>query len=124
MKMTRIITAKIRPGIMMKISDGGKRFEVRMESFHDADFIRYVDADHPHTQFSDGLRRLGRERRFSRDSDEFVRELSGVDEETFKELFPRPSLWVPEFTHRRDYLFVAPIGEPIALGQIFQENTI
>jgi hypothetical protein len=47
-----------------------------------------------------------------------------VDEETFKELFPRPSLWVPEFTHRRDYLFVAPIGEPIALGQIFQENTI
>jgi hypothetical protein len=123
MKMTRIITAKIRPGIMMKISDGGKRFEVRMESFHDADFIRYVDADHPHIQFSDGLRRLGRERRFSRDSDEFVRELSGVDEETFEELFPRQNPWFPEFTHRRDYLYVAPIGEPITLDQMFEKET-
>jgi hypothetical protein len=123
MRLTRIVTAKIRPEIMELVSSGAKRFEVRGESFQDADFIRYVHADAPHVQFEDGLRRLGCERRFGRESDEFVRELSGVDEETFRELFPGPHPWFP-FWRNHDDLYVAPIGEPVTLDQMFEKGTV
>ncbi|GAA6124191.1 hypothetical protein BPY_22990 [Bifidobacterium psychraerophilum] len=122
MRLTRIITAKIRPEIMELVSSGAKRFEVRMESFQDADFIRYVHADAPDVQFEDGLRRLGCERRFGRESDEFVRELSGVDDETFRELFPRRRIWSP--ATRFDDLYVAPIGEPVTLDQMFERGNV
>jgi hypothetical protein len=43
MRLTRIITAKVKPGIYRLIESGEKTLEVRDDSYQGADAIRYVN---------------------------------------------------------------------------------
>jgi hypothetical protein len=56
MKFTKIVTAKIYPDIFKRIETGRKLFEVRLEDFQNADFIRYVSSEDGATL---GIYRLG-----------------------------------------------------------------
>jgi hypothetical protein len=129
MKPVTVITAKIRPDIYDMIVRGRKRFEVRSESFRDADFIRYVDPESglefPNPEFQAArasIYRLGPEHDFDRSCDDFVQSLAALSAAEFHELFPLPLLSIMD-TGRMSTLYAAPIGERIStLPQIFQEE--
>lgn len=118
MKTTTIITAKIKPDIFRLIEQGRKRYEVRDESFHQADAIRYVDAE---TGKVLGVYRLGPEDDFDRTHDPLVQSLSGVDDDTFHRLFPK-TVDFGILIKGVDRLHVAPIRSRISLDAIFPEE--
>lgn len=108
MKITTIITAKIQPDIWKLIIEGKKRFELRTESFQNADFIRYVSSEDG-TPLS--LHRIGRETTIPADNRDMLAALAGVDAAKVDELFPSRQLdegaepgyrWCP--------VYAAPIG--------------
>lgn len=113
MKLTSIITAKIEPEIYKKILTWTKRFEVRDESFQNADFIRYVNANSENgAEEVFGIYRIKGEIFLPSNARSIAQEISAVDEETFDRLFPT-----------EDYVFyVAELGEPITeLSELFTD---
>jgi hypothetical protein len=122
MRLTRIITAKIQPEIYTRIVRENKQFEVRTESFHHADYIRYVGSN---AGVLFGVYELGPEIRIDRDEpnvNEFVKSLSGISDTEFDELFPYRKLFNDMTTGPR-YLYVAKIGRRICdLNTIFDEE--
>ena len=112
MRLTRIITAKIKPRIYELIVAGVKRFEVRDESFHHADYIRFLSADSGDLL---GVYELGAELRFDRtepDVNGFIRSLSGISAEKFDDMFPFSEPFRGMKIGAR-YLYVAGIGARI-----------
>lgn len=84
MKFTNVVTAKIKPNIYTLIERGVKQWEVRDESFQNADVIRYVDAESGSVL---GSYRLGEKFALPREWDSITRYLAEVDWSTFYELF-------------------------------------
>jgi hypothetical protein len=112
MRTVTIITAKIQPDIYDMIVRGQKRFEVRNESFHNADYIRYIDATTGHEL---GIYQLGTEMCFDGHdaaARAFCCACAAISPKTFNELFPR-------FVFHDTDLHVVPIGERAALDDIF-----
>lgn len=103
-----IATARIEPGIYRLIEQGRKRYEVRDESFRQADAIRYVDAQ---TGKVLGVYWLGPEDDFDRTHDPITQNLSGVDGGTFRRLFPKTAA----------RLYIARIRSRTSLVDIFPE---
>lgn len=119
MKTTTIITAKIKPDIYRLIKQGRKRYEVRDESFHRADAIRYVDAE---TGKVLGVYRLGPEDDFDRTHDPLIQSMAGVDDSTFRRLFPKTEERFGILIKGVDRLHVAPIRSRTSLDAIFPEE--
>lgn len=108
MNTVTIATARIEPGIYRLIEQGRKRYEVRDESFRQADAIRYVDAQ---TGKVLGVYWLGPEDDFDRTHDPITQNLSGVDGGTFRRLFPKTAA----------RLYIARIRSRTSLVDIFPE---
>lgn len=109
---TTIITANIQPDIYGLIVCGRKRFEVRDESFHAADYIQYIDAT---TGRELGIYQLGPEKCFDGQDPadrSFCQACAAISPKTFNDLFPRFSFNITD-------LHVAPIGERRAFSDIF-----
>lgn len=118
MRAMTIITAKIKPNIYKLIEQGRKRYEIRDEGFHQADAIRYVDAE---TGKVLGVYQLGPDDDFDRTHDQFIQSLSGVDDDTFHRLFPK-TVDFGILIKGVDRLHVAPIRSRISLDDIFPEE--
>lgn len=89
MKTTTIITAKIEPDIYKMIDEGRKNYEVRDESFQNADVIRYVDNTNGKVL---GMYWLGPESVFDYSPDQFMLSLFGIDDDRFHRLFPKTGI--------------------------------
>jgi hypothetical protein len=112
MRTVTIITTKIQPDIYDMVLRGQKRFEVRNESFHDADYIRYISST---TGRELGIYQLGPEKLFDGQDPadrDFCQSCAAISPKTFNKLFPRLAF------HDTD-LHVAPIGDPRAFSDIF-----
>lgn len=119
MRAMTIITAKIRPNIYKLIEQGRKRYEIRDEGFHQADAIRYVDAE---TGKVLGVYWLGPEDDFDRTHDPLMQSLSGVDDRTFRRLFPKTEERFGILAKGVDRLYVAPIRSHTSLDEIFPKE--
>jgi hypothetical protein len=117
MRLTSIITAKIKPGIYRKIESGEKTLEVRDDDYGFAEAIRYVSSIDGHymgTYRIDGFTSLPAATPIER---EIARKAACVSREEFTELFP------VEMTSGAMPLDVALIGERIDdYQQLFQEE--
>ncbi|MCI1831529.1 MAG: hypothetical protein LKI88_00725 [Bifidobacterium sp.] len=110
MKITKIVTAKIERDVYSRIDAGQKHYEVRSESFDGASIIRYVASDDLQLL---GIRELGVEQEFERESDEFVLSLAGVSESDFYKLFPHPNQIFSGLPSNIWRLYAARIGERV-----------
>ena len=113
MKRTVIVTVKIRPDFYQLIENGTKKYEVRTESFGDAQAIVFLDAA---TGRRLGMRRVLGSRQYHREDDERVLELSGISRQDFRDLFP------PETNGGSPSLWVARLGQPTGLDDLFEER--
>ena len=119
MKTMTIITAKIKPSIYKLIEQGRKLYEIRDEGFHQADAIRYVDAE---TGKVLGVYWLGPEDDFDRTHDPLMQSMAGVDDSTFCRLFPKTEERFGILIKGVDRLHVAPIRSRTSLDAIFPEE--
>lgn len=113
MRSTTIITAKIRPNYYSLIVSGFKRFEVRSESFGQADAIRYIDS--VDGTFL-GIRRILGVTHLNRSQDDDAKRYAAIGEDDFYRLFPRPEDGGPY------ELWAAKIGDDVTLDQLFSEE--
>lgn len=116
MKTTTIITAKIDSDIYKMIDEGQKLYEVRGESFQNANIIRYVDDINGEVL---GMYVIGPEDVFDRTHDQFIKKISGVNDRTFRDLFPKPGEG-PDSDKKAYCLYVVPILCKISMDDIFQ----
>lgn len=115
MKTTTIITVKIDSDIYRKINEGQKPYAVRDKSFQNADVIRYVDDTNGEVL---GMYRLGPEDVFDRTNEQSIKKLLGVDDRTFRDLFPKPGEG-PDSDEKAYCLYVVPILSKVSLDDIF-----
>ncbi|RHC89859.1 hypothetical protein [Bifidobacterium pseudocatenulatum] len=113
MKSTTIVTAKLCDDLWALILAGRKRYEVRDESFHDAQAIRYVSAT---TGNELGMFLLGEQFSLGRDQDSRLVELASVSPDRFHRLFPAESEGGPA------RLWVARLIGPTNVDELFGEE--
>lgn len=107
MTKSTVATLKIRPSIFDLIRNGTKEYEIRDSSLEGVDIICYLDSETGAFLGSftvDGVERVGRS------ADQKTIERSGVDVDTFFELFPPVSVGGP------DALWVAKLQKPVDIN--------
>lgn len=107
MTKSTVATLKIRPSIFDLIRKGIKEYEIRDSSLEGVDVICYLDSETGAFLGSftvDGVERVGRS------ADQKTIERSGVDVDTFFELFPPASVGGP------DALWVAKLQKPVDIN--------
>lgn len=106
MKRTVIVTARVRDEFAILIRDGRKTFEVRNESFLDAQAIHYVSAYDGHDL---GTYRIERSFPVSREEETALRRYAAITDEEFDALFPLSGKTSSQI------LWVAQLGESTTL---------
>lgn len=107
MTKSTVATLKIRPSIFNLIRNGIKEYEIRDSSLEGVDVICYLDSE---TGAFLGSFIVGDVERVDRGADQRTIERSGVNVETFYDLFPPVSVGGPEV------LWVAKLQRPVDIN--------
>lgn len=107
MTKSTVATLKIRPSIFDLIRNGVKEYEIRDSSLEGVDVICYLDSE---TGAFLGSFTVDEVERVDRSTDQQTIECSGVDVDTFYELFPPASVGGP------DALWVAKLQNPVDIN--------
>lgn len=107
MTKSTVATLKIRPSIFDLIRNGIKEYEIRDSSLEGVDIICYLDSE---TGAFLGSFAVGGVECVGRSADQNTIERSGVNAETFYDLFPPVSLEGPEV------LWIAKLQGPVDIN--------